>query len=105
LNPEKIYAGAMSGGDLDNSLFTPVNEGHLFRQEALEVLSRNLSDREYDILCRRFGLGGYGCQTLADIALVYGKSTEHIRSVVNKCMGKLKENRELRDFCSSWEIV
>lgn len=107
LSPEKIASSQNSLNRIiiDEPFSAPVNEKHFFRQETLKVLRDKLSEKEFDILCRRFGLGTYGCQTLADIAAVYGKSSEHIRSVVNRSMEKLRNDSELREFCDSWEIL
>ena len=105
LSPDRIYANVSEDPDPDKTFSVLIDQGHLFREEALEILSENLSAKEYDILCRRFGLAGYGCQTLIDIAEVYGKSSEHIRSVINRSMDNLKKNPELKKFCASWGIV
>ncbi len=103
LSSDKVGSN-MDGNSFGETFSTSLDEEHLFRQEALELLSSKLNEKEYDVLCRRFGLGRYGCQTLADIAEVYGKSSEHIRSIVNRSMEKLRKNPELREFCNSWEI-
>lgn len=107
LNPDKVCSNIdhISGISGENTFSASMGEENLFRREVLELLESRLSKKEFDVLCRRFGLGCYGCQTLADIASVYGKSSEHIRSVVNRSMEKLRNTPELQQFCHSWEIL
>ncbi len=106
LSPEKMgnSNGYMDDNSLGETFYAPPDEEQLFRQEALDLLRDKLNKKEFDVLCRRFGLGIYECQTLADIAKVYGKSSEHIRSIVNRSMEKIRKNPEIREFCNSWEV-
>jgi len=83
-----------------------VLEKTFFREELMSLLREELSSDEYDILCRRFGLGDYSSpQKLSDIAVSYGKSSEYIRGVVNKVIKKLKKSRLLEVFCQTWGVA
>ncbi len=78
-------------------------EGLFFREEMLDVLRDELSEREYDALCRRFGLGSHNApQTLGDIAAHYGKSSEYVRTLIKGILKKLGTSPGLRRFCRSW---
>ncbi|AER65868.1 putative RNA polymerase, sigma 70 family subunit [Thermovirga lienii DSM 17291] len=83
-----------------------VLERTFFRDEFLSLLRKELSCDEYDILCRRFGLGNYTSpHKLSDIAEAYGKSSEYIRGVVNGVIKKLKESNLLKMFCQTWGVA
>lgn len=105
ISPEKLYAdidlvdGRRDSGEEWNGI-----EMTFFREEMLDVLERELSPREYDVLCRRFGLAEYGApQTLGDIAAVYGKSSEYVRTLVKAVLERLRKNVSLEHFCEAWE--
>lgn len=52
---------------------------------------RDLSDREQQILRRRFGLGGGEPETLGQIALDFGISAERVRQLESAALGRLKK--------------
>jgi DNA-directed RNA polymerase sigma subunit (sigma70/sigma32) len=79
-------------------------EETLFREEILQVLRAELTEKEYVILCRRFGIGDFNTpETFSDIARSYGKSSEHIRSIVTRALKKLKGSDSLADVHVAWE--
>lgn len=79
-------------------------EDLFFREEMLAILAQELSSREFDILCRRFGIGPYNApQTLGDIAEEYGRSSEYVRTLVKSTLKNLRNSPSLRRFCRSWE--
>lgn len=107
LSPERLAAGEsfLAGEPVGEDWMDEI-EASLFREEILRVLRQELTETEYEILCRRFGAGGYNApETLADIARSCGKSSEHVRSVVNGTLEKLKESELLARVHCSWEGV
>ncbi|MDN5334998.1 MAG: polymerase primary sigma factor [Synergistales bacterium] len=105
LSPERLAAGeSFLAGEPAGEDWMDEIEASLFREEILRVLRQELTETEYEILCRRFGAGGYNApETLADIARSCGKSSEHVRSVVNGTLEKLKESELLARVHCSWE--
>jgi RNA polymerase primary sigma factor len=106
VNPEKIMAGPegnLNSSPAEDWVEENLEEG-IFREEVLHMFRDHLSPKEFSVICMRFGLGGQECHTLSDIAEVYGKSSEHIRSVVNRSMEKLKKEPVIREFCLSWDV-
>ncbi|HDQ93303.1 MAG TPA: sigma-70 family RNA polymerase sigma factor [Synergistetes bacterium] len=80
-------------------------EKGIFCENITAILESELTEEEYGILCRRFGIGGFSSpRRLSDIAAEYDKSAEHIRIVLNRSMEKLRKNGVLKDVCSSWGI-
>ena len=61
-------------------------------EETVFVLEmvKDLSDREQDILKRRFGLFDHEAQTLQDVSELYGLSRERIRQIEARAIKKLK---------------
>ena len=62
-----------------------------------EILKKNLSPKEYDILARRFGMDGYTAQTLEQVAHVYNVTRERIRQIQSRAMRRCGR-RELSAF-------
>ena len=81
-----------------------VLEQKFFREELLKALREELSEEEFDIICRRFGIGKFNNpQKLSDIARFYGKSSEYVRVTINKIINKLRKSAALSSLCSAWE--
>lgn len=60
--------------------------------ESLEACLDELSDKQREVLCRRFGLGGYERQTLEEVGEAVGLTRERVRQIQ---MGALKTLREI----------
>ncbi len=58
---------------------------------SLADVMRDLSDREQQILRRRFGLGGGEPETLGQIAIDFGISAERVRQLESAALGRLKK--------------
>ena len=68
---------------------------------ALDQVLMTLSEREEEIIKRRFGLGGRDPQTLEKIGQFFGVSRERIRQIEAKALRKLRHptrTRKLRDL-------
>ncbi len=73
--------------------------------ETLNVLFSRLSEKEKDIIKRRFGLEIHQKQTLEEIGQHYGITRERVRQIENLSIKKLKELQELRDEIKEAEGV
>lgn len=73
--------------------------------ETLNVLFSRLSEKERDIIKRRFGLDIHQKQTLEEIGKHYGITRERVRQIENLSIKKLKELQELRDEIKEAEGV
>jgi hypothetical protein len=65
--------------------------------ETLEVLLANLSDKEKDVVTKRFGLGYPKKYTLEEIGQNYSITRERVRQIENLSVKKLKELRDLKE--------
>lgn len=64
--------------------------------EDIEVLLAScLSEKEYDIIIKRFGLDGNRPQTLEELGTCYGVTRERIRQIEVKALRKLKNPKRL----------
>jgi len=80
-------------------------ENGIFCENITAILESTLTEEEYGILCRRFGIGEFNSpRRLSDIAKEYGKSAEHVRIVLNRSIKRLRENGALKNACNSWGI-
>lgn len=106
LSPEKLgNSEDPLSGVVDGDQAACEIEETLFGEKMMKHLRERLSEKEYDVLCRRFGVGLYECpQMLSDIASCYGKSSEHVRSIVRRAMETLEKDVELWEFCRSWGL-
>lgn len=109
VDPDKQPLGEMSAPFMQAAIqegTTTEVENRILKESVLEALRNELSQTEYEILSRRFGLGE--CQsphTLADIGAEYGKSSEFARSVLNRALKRLRNNRTLEALGEAWEIL
>jgi len=65
----------------------------LMKNDSIKVVRRlftRLSDREIQILTRRFGLNGEEPQTLSEIAVTMGVTRERIRQLQNQALNRLR---------------
>lgn len=69
----------------------------LFCETILSKAKEILSDKEYDIICRRFGFEGHTNATLDEIGDVYGLSRERIRQIEREALKKLREDGYFSD--------
>jgi hypothetical protein len=65
--------------------------------ETLTVLLTNLTEKERDVITRRFGLGKPDKHTLEEIGQHYGITRERVRQIENLSIKKLKEIRDLKE--------
>lgn len=65
-----------------------INE-HL--HESLEKCLSELNDKQREVLCRRFGLGGYERQTLEEVGKAVGLTRERVRQIQMAALKALRE--------------
>lgn len=73
--------------------------------ETINILLSRLTDKEKDVVKRRFGLHADSRQTLEEIGKHYGITRERVRQIENLSIKKLKELQELRDEILTAERV
>ncbi|MDR1851898.1 MAG: sigma-70 family RNA polymerase sigma factor [Propionibacteriaceae bacterium] len=71
----------------------------------LDELLSVLSERERDIVMRRFGMRDDHGTKLGDIAAVWGLSSERIRQIEREAMNKLRREAVKRDVEFDWAVA
>lgn len=83
---------------------TPEEESmdNALKESLLKVMRQVLTEKEYNVLCYRFGIIDNKNRTLKDVGLIYDVSRERIRQIEDKALRKLRRSpiawRALRDF-------
>ncbi len=67
-------------------------ESKLTTSKIINFMKNNLSKREFEIMCYRFGLCGYPLLTQREIAVKLGISRSYISRLETKAVGIIKEN-------------
>lgn len=76
--------------------------------DAIEIVSdlfNELSDRERDILTRRFGLHGEGYETLENVGNAHGLTRERIRQIESTSIKKLIQLEKLESYIETLKKV
>lgn len=73
--------------------------------DTLNTLLARLTEKERDVIQKRFGLGEHDKKTLEDIGKHYGITRERVRQIENLSIRKLKELQELKDEIKDAEHV
>lgn len=60
-------------------------------QESLEKCLNELNEKQREVLCRRFGLGGYERQTLEEVGEAVGLTRERVRQIQMSALKALRE--------------
>ncbi len=90
---------SMSSFIADNNSTSPdsnLNNSDL--QRLTQDILSHLSARDREILCRRFGLLGYECQTLQQVAAEVGLTRERIRQLQVSSLNKLKNALQRENY-------
>lgn len=88
------------GDDDDTTIGSFIEDTHFVNPESAYIKESNgdvvnavldtLSDREANILCLRFGIGGKKAMTLEEVGKEYGLTRERIRQIEAKALRKLR---------------
>lgn len=62
-----------------------------YLHERLESCLNELNDKQREVLCRRFGLGGYERQTLEEVGQAVGLTRERVRQIQMSALKTLRE--------------
>lgn len=73
-------------------------EDNLVKTSLNSCMREILTDKEYDIICRRFGFSTGSVQTLEEIGLEYNLTRERIRQIEKKALRKLQASRTIKKF-------
>lgn len=68
---------------------------------SIEECLNMLNEKQKEVLCRRFGLGGYERQTLEEVGKAVGLTRERVRQIQMTALKSLREIMEARGFDSS----
>lgn len=69
-----------------------------FLNESIEQSLRELNEKQREVLCRRFGLGGYERQTLEEVGQAVGLTRERVRQIQMSALKALREILEKRGY-------
>jgi len=106
---ERVSSVDVPGGkDFDRPLVESISdEGNMSASDKLQEdgMKNNitdwlyeLSDKQREVICRRYGLCGYEHSTLEQVALELGVTRERIRQIQMDALRRLKEIIELNGF-------
>jgi len=76
--------------------------------DAVEIINKlfnELTDREQDVLMRRFGLHGKGKETLENIGNIHSLTRERIRQIETTSVKKLRKLQKLDEYISNLKEV
>lgn len=59
--------------------------------DSLEKCLHELNEKQYEVLCRRFGLGGYDRQTLEEVGQAVGVTRERVRQIQMSALKTLRD--------------
>jgi RNA polymerase nonessential primary-like sigma factor len=111
--PRSVSLDIKVGKDRDTELgdlleAEEVTPEQLLMRESLQgelvQLLADLTDREREVICLRFGLGHHEAHSLADIGRVLQLSRERVRQIESKALQKLrqpKRRNRVRDYLES----
>jgi RNA polymerase nonessential primary-like sigma factor len=111
--PRSVSLDVKVGKDRDTELgdlleAEEVTPEQLMMRESLQgelvQLLADLTDREREVICLRFGLGYNHAHSLADIGRVLELSRERVRQIESKALQKLrqpKRRNRVRDYLES----
>lgn len=101
LNERVGSTDAPVGEDGDNTLIDSIADSHPNDPEELaegeelmatmETFLKKLSDKQQEILSRRFGLRGYDTATLEEVGRAVGLTRERVRQIQMDALGRLRE--------------
>lgn len=80
-------------GQDEESVLSKVENG-IVRDKLMELVQSQLTTREYEIICLRYGLKGGEAWTQKQVAKKYGISRSYVSRIETKALGKLRKHLE-----------
>ncbi len=81
--------------DIDNDVMELV-ESNILTEKLINIIRETLSDREYKILCLRYGIGGSVAYTQREVAKKLGISRSYISRLEKKALETVREQVKQR---------
>ena len=73
-------------------------ESNILMEKLVEITSRCLSEREYEIVRMRYGLGGVPALTQREVAAKFGISRSYVSRIEKHALAKIKERLVEEEF-------
>lgn len=84
------------GNDIDE--LSSLVENKLISEQLISLLKANLTEREFKIICMRYGLNSTPALTQLEVAKKLGISRSYISRIETKALKDIKEKLKNRDF-------
>ena len=100
VSPDSLWDFSYKHNEIDKTVEDILHSKFLL-EELNEIMLDKLTDRETEIICRRFGLNRTKAETLEEIGADMGVTRERIRQLEARALRKLKTNRvtkRIRDY-------
>ncbi|MBO4381265.1 MAG: RNA polymerase sporulation sigma factor SigK [Clostridia bacterium] len=81
----------------DKSVIDDV-ESNIILKKLTEVARNSLDEREYEILCRRYGIDGYDALTQREVAKEFDISRSYVSRIEKRALEKIRAQVDKRDF-------
>ncbi len=81
----------------DKSVIDDV-ESNIILKKLTEVARDSLDEREYEILCRRYGIDGYDALTQREVAKEFDISRSYVSRIEKRALEKIRAQVDRRDF-------
>lgn len=81
----------------DKSVIDDVESGIILKK-LVSVAKSSLDDREYEIICRRYGLDGYDALTQREVAKFFNISRSYVSRIEKRALEKIRAKVDKSDF-------
>jgi len=91
-----VTLGDVIGNDVDE--LSNLVENKVISEQLIKILKKNLTDREFKIICMRYGLNNTPALTQLEVAKVLGISRSYISRIETKALKDIKQKLKDADF-------
>ena len=81
----------------DKSVIEDV-ESNIILKKLSEIAKETLDEREYAIICRRYGIDGYDALTQREVAKMFNISRSYVSRIEKRALEKIRAKVDKRDF-------
>ncbi len=81
----------------DKSVIDDV-ESNIILKKLTEIAKETLDEREYAIICRRYGIGGYDALTQREVAKTFDISRSYVSRIEKRALEKIRAKVDKSDF-------